>query len=133
MPFGILVDALDEHLGGLDSAQLARALGDAADDLAAVFPSLRRQEEPGRFGPHRAIAGLLERLPPGRGALVILDDLHWADEATAEVLAHVLRRPAARGLVLALARRSRHGRGAMVAALTPPPAAASWSGSSSDR
>ncbi len=34
-----------------------------------------------------------------------------------EVLAHVLRRPAPRGLVVALSRRSRHGRGAMVAAL----------------
>ncbi len=47
VPFGILVDALDEHLNGLDPAQLARAVGDAGDDLASVFPSLQRQAEQG--------------------------------------------------------------------------------------
>ena len=63
------------------------------------------------------MAGLLERLPSGPGLLLVLDDVHWADEASVEVLAHVLRRPAARGLVVALAHRPRHTAGRMAAAL----------------
>jgi DNA-binding NarL/FixJ family response regulator len=47
----------------------------------------------------------------------VLDDAHWADEASVEVLAHVLRRPAPRGLVLALADRPQHARGRLTAAL----------------
>jgi len=116
VPFAILVDALDEYLAGLDEARLARATGEAAADLGAIFPSLHA-DGAARFGPHRAVAGLLERLPPGRGLLLVLDDVHWADEASVEVLAHVLGRPAPRGLVLALAHRSRQGRGRMDAAL----------------
>src|SRR5918994_5382792 len=88
VPFGILVDALDEYLAGLDGARLERVAAEAAPALCAVFPSLeRRAIGAGRFGPHRAVAGLLERLPPGRGLLLVLDDLHWADEASVEVLA----------------------------------------------
>ena len=118
VPFGILVDALDEYLAGLDGARLERVAGEAAADLGAVFPSLHaRAGSAGRFRAHWAVAGLLERLPPGRGLLLVLDDLHWADEASVEVLAHVLRRPAPRGLVVALAHRSRHGGGRMAAAL----------------
>ena len=118
VPFGILVDALDEYLAGLDAARLERAAAEAAADLGAVFPSLAgRADGSGRFRAHRAVAGLLERLPGGRGLLLILDDVHWADEASVEVLAHVLHRPAPRGLVLALAHRARQGRGRMAAAL----------------
>jgi DNA-binding NarL/FixJ family response regulator len=118
VPFGILVDALDEYLAGLDAARLDRVAAEAAADLAAVFPSLAgRAAGAGRFRAHQAVAGLLERLPRGHGLLLILDDVHWADEASVEVLAHVLRRPAPRGLVVALAHRSRQGRGRMAAAL----------------
>ncbi len=118
VPFGILIDALDEYLAGLDGARLERVTGDALADLGAVFPSLHeRAGGAGRFRAHWAVAGLLERLPPGRGLLLVLDDVHWADEASVEVLAHVLRRPAPRGLVVALAHRSRQGRGRMAAAL----------------
>ena len=118
LPFGILVDALDEYLAELDPARFDRVAGEAAADLAAVFPSLeRRATGAGRFGPHRAVAGLLERLPPGRGLLLVLDDLHWADEASVEVLAHVVRRPPPRGLVVAFGRRPGQGRGRLAAAL----------------
>src|SRR5918994_1478787 len=63
LPFGILVDALDEYLAELDPARFDRVAGEAAADLAAVFPSLeRRATGAGRFGPHRAVAGLRGRL-----------------------------------------------------------------------
>jgi len=118
VPFGILVDALDEYLAAMDPAQIDRALGDAAADLGAVFPSLgQRADAGGRFRAHRAVAALLERLPPGRGLLLVLDDVHWADEASVEVLAHVLREPPPRGLVLALAYRARQSRGRLAGAL----------------
>ena len=70
VPFGILVDALDEYLAGLDGARLERVAGDAAADLGAVFPSLRGASGRRRALPRRTArcAGLLERLPAGRGA-----------------------------------------------------------------
>ena len=79
------------------------------------------------------MAGLLERLPAGRGLLLVLDDVHWADEASVEVLAHVLHRPPR----AASCSRSRTARGRVAGAWPrrsrPPPAAASSSGSSSGR
>jgi DNA-binding CsgD family transcriptional regulator len=116
LPFGILVDALDDHLGALDRARLDRVAGDAAADLGTVFPSLAARAG-GRFGAHRAVASLLERLPPGRGLLLVLDDVHWADEASVEVLAHVVREPAPRGLVVVIAHRSRQSSGRLAGAL----------------
>ncbi|WHT20666.1 hypothetical protein N8J89_06230 [Crossiella sp. CA-258035] len=39
-------------------------------------------------------------LPPSSGGLLALDDLHWADEASIDLLASLLRRPPAGRLVL---------------------------------
>ena len=43
-----------------------------------------------RFRRHREVAASLERLAP---VALLLDDLHWADEASLELVLHLLRRP----------------------------------------
>ena len=105
IPFYTLVDALEDHIGGLDH-------GADLDVLGSVFPSLRT---PGRAGPtsgmeryrlFRAVRTLLESLA-SQGLVLILDDLQWADEDTAELLVQLLRQPPRGPMLLTLAYRWR--------------------------
>ena len=63
-----------------------------------------------RYRSHRAVRALLERLAEARPLVLVLDDLHWADSASVELLGALLRRPPAAAVLMALAR-------------APPPAA----------
>lgn len=106
LPFGLLVEALDEHLDGLDRTRL-RGMESIAD-LAPIFPALHDLAPAGaplaaeRFRAHRAVRELLERLAATRPVVLVLDDLHWADPASLEVLTALLRRPPAARVLLAL-------------------------------
>lgn len=79
VPFGVLVDALGEAAGAPGDVPVAE-----------------------RFLRHRAIAARLEDLAP---AAVLLDDLHWADDASLELVLHLLRRPVAIPALLVIAAR----------------------------
>ena len=46
---------------------------------------------------------LLERLAVARPLVLVLDDLHWADSASVELLGALLRRPPAAAVLIALA------------------------------
>jgi predicted ATPase len=98
VPYGLIVDALDDHVALVGAVRL-RAAG---PDLGAVLPSARDPGSPAprrasqpvdRFAHHRAVRSLLELLARERPLLLCLDDLHWADEGSLELLLHVLRRP----------------------------------------
>jgi predicted ATPase len=45
-----------------------------------------------RYRAHYAIRALLERLAARQPVVLALDDLHWADAASIEVIAHLMRR-----------------------------------------
>jgi ATP/maltotriose-dependent transcriptional regulator MalT len=111
--FGVFQEALADLLATVPPARLAPLGGDQLALLRSVFPALpgppAGQPVPDveRFRLYRAVGALLAALAgPGRLVLV-LDDLHWADQGSIELCAHVLRHPPAAGLVLALAYRSR--------------------------
>jgi DNA-binding NarL/FixJ family response regulator len=111
LPFGVLVDALDDYLATLDHRKLERAGGERLAELAAIFPSLDGPAVPDgalqteRYRAHRAIQELLDGLAVGRPLLLALDDLHWADQASLEVVASLLRRPPDGPVLLACAFR----------------------------
>jgi DNA-binding CsgD family transcriptional regulator/tetratricopeptide (TPR) repeat protein len=114
LPFSVFVDALDEYLHGLDPRSLARLNEDVRTELAHVFPSLSAlstardvalQHE--RYRSHRAVRALLEHLAETRALVLVLDDVHWADSASAELLGALLRRPPAAAVLMALAVRPR--------------------------
>jgi DNA-binding CsgD family transcriptional regulator len=100
IPFGVIVDALNDYLGSLEPAVLRSLDGDTVHELAAVFPSLSAQRDDlagaraatSRYRAHYAVRALLERLAKRGPLMLALDDLHWADEASIEVIAHLLRR-----------------------------------------
>lgn len=60
-----------------------------------------------RFGLHRAMAALLSRLGEGGGLVLAVDDLHWADPASRELVDHLIRHPAHGRVLLVVARRGR--------------------------
>src|SRR3954468_10903821 len=79
IPFGVMCDALGELAGAPGAVPVAE-----------------------RFRRHRAVAAELERLAP---VALLLDDLHWADEASLELVLHLLRRPVPIPVLLVLATR----------------------------
>jgi predicted ATPase len=114
LPFSVFADALDEYVAGLEPHRLA-VLDDAVqEELAHVFPSLSAlagghqvasQHE--RYRSHRAVRALLEHLAQALPLVLVLDDFHWADSASAELLGALLRRQPAAAVLTAVALRPR--------------------------
>ena len=114
LPFWVFVDALDEYVHGLDPRRLDELDDDVRAELATVFPSLAglgtgyvtaTQHE--RYRSHRAVCTLLEALAKAQPVALVLDDVHWADPASVELLGAVLQRPPAARVLVALAMRPR--------------------------
>src|SRR4051794_27787702 len=109
VPFGLVVDALDDHVATMHP----RRVESVGPDLAAALPSAAPtsgapSSVPGageRFRSHRALRALLEMLGRERPFVLLLDDLHWADDASVELVLHLLRRPARAPHLLAFALR----------------------------
>src|SRR3954469_22428765 len=114
LPFWVFVDALDEYLHGLDPPRLNALDDDVRAELATVFPSLaglatgrKTAIQHERYRSHRAVSVLLERLAQTQPVVLVLDDLHWADPASIELLGALLHRPPAAQVLLAVAVRPR--------------------------
>jgi DNA-binding CsgD family transcriptional regulator len=120
VPFSVWADALDAYVA-------ARGLAPAdADDLAEILPSLRRPGASGssvadeRYRAHRAMRGVLAVLAADRPLVVALDDLHWSDPASIDLVAALLRRAPDAPVLLALAFRPGQAPQRLVAALATP-------------
>jgi ATP/maltotriose-dependent transcriptional regulator MalT len=114
LPFSVFVDALDRYVAGLEPKRLAGLDGQIQAELGHVFPSLwalagGREVSPQqeRYHSHRAVRVLLELLAQPRPLVLMLDDLHWADSGSVELLGALLRRPPAAAVLLAVALRPR--------------------------
>ncbi len=60
---------------------------------------------PERWRAQRALGERIVAVAAGRPLLLVVDDAHWADPATRELLEHLVRRPPAESLVLAVGLR----------------------------
>src|SRR5215831_16757680 len=114
LPFSVFVDALDEYVAGLEPDRLAVLDGAVQAELAHVFPSLSalaggQQVSPQheRYRSHHAVRALLEHLAQNLPLILVLDDFHWADSASVELLGALLRRPPAAAVLTAVALRPR--------------------------
>lgn len=120
-PYGAFVGLLDRRVPELTPRRL-RSLGkEALEELAAVFPSVAKAtahsvREPSsqagsvgleRYRLHRAVSALCDLLAADQPLLLAVDDLHWADSASVELLLYLLRRPPRTPLVVAVAFRPR--------------------------
>jgi predicted ATPase len=114
LPFWVFVDALDEYVHGLDPRLLDTLDVDVRAELATVFPSLaglakgrRTAIQHERYRSHGAVCVLLETLAQTQPVVLVLDDVHWADPASVELLGALLHRPPAARVLIAFAVRPR--------------------------
>lgn len=125
LPFGLVVDALDEFLESLGGGAFAAHAAEDVAELAGVFPALRAldagSEEPTtaaeRFRAHRAVRALLEGLAEPQPVVLALDDLHWADGASLELISYLLRRPPTAPVLVAASYRRGQAERALVSAI----------------
>src|SRR5512133_808535 len=125
LPFSVVVHALDEYVAGLDPGDLS-ALDDTVQaELAHILPSLAaladgravaHQHE--RYRSHRALCALLDKLADTTPVVLLLDDFHWADSASVELLSALLRRPPAGAVLTVFALRPHQAPERLAAALS---------------
>ena len=101
-PYLPFVEALRGWVESQEDDSLRQGLAGTAEDLARLVPEIERRLGPlpprAALGPHEerlrlfdAFARFLQNLAEGHGALVVLDDLHWADHGSLALLHFVLR------------------------------------------
>ena len=94
------IQALRTYAGHVDDADLARHVGPGGSDILRLVPEVASRlpdvpqppeldPEQARFRLFDAVASLLCRAAAQRPALVVLDDLHWADESSLLLLSFV--------------------------------------------
>jgi DNA-binding NarL/FixJ family response regulator len=117
LPYAVWTEALDPHLRSLGDRRV-QLLGIAEPDaLGPVLPALAQSGAADRHRVHRALRDLLERLAGARPVVLWLDDLHWADGASVDAVAALVRRPPAAAVLLAIAARAGRRPPALDAAL----------------
>jgi DNA-binding SARP family transcriptional activator len=99
-PFWPWTQIADGLLAAFDDATLVAALGNGAADLAQIVPEVKDLVDDyappppvdpasARFRLYRAVSGFVRRLSHVRPLLLVVDDLHWADEPSLELLTFV--------------------------------------------
>jgi signal transduction histidine kinase len=126
LPFSVWTDALDAYVAS-QALDLEAIGADVVLELGEILPSLRpsglgRGESVAdeRYHSHRAIRRLLELLGADRPLVLVLDDLHWSDGASIELIGALLRRGPRAPILLALAFRPSQAPGRLSAALAAP-------------
>ena len=116
VPYQPFVEALRQSVAVYSTAMLHQRLHGLERDLARVFPELLgRLSEPSdsipsdpeseRYRLFEAITGLVTGITATRSAILILDDLHWADKPTLLLLRHIVRSVQDAGLLIVVCYR----------------------------
>jgi DNA-binding CsgD family transcriptional regulator/tetratricopeptide (TPR) repeat protein len=112
-PYLPFLEALGQHIRIATPDTLRAQAGSVAPVLATILPELAQRlgelppsyplpPEQARLRLYEAVGDYLAACAAPRAMLLILDDLHWADPASLDLLCHVARRqPTARLLILA--------------------------------
>ncbi|WP_203672443.1 MULTISPECIES: AAA family ATPase [unclassified Streptomyces] len=116
-PFQIFTDAFADIDPTVLDEELVAALTPLLQGVRGAGGSLSHAGLSDRFSVYRAVAGALARLGEN-GLVVALDDLHWADPASLELVEHLIRHPVHGPVLLLLAHRKRQTPTPLTAALT---------------
>ena len=113
LPLAPLVNALRALTRAIPGDELAQVVGPAAPGLARLLPEL--SPDPAARIPADGIQsaqllelvlGLLGRLSAARPVMLVLEDLHWADQSTLELVAFLVRSLRAARVLLVATYRS---------------------------
>lgn len=103
-PLGPVIDALRELGGELSGARLSPVVGalrPLLPELAALLPEAPDPLDDRAADRHRVFRALVEVLDTVSPVVMVLEDLHWADEQTIDFLAYLLSEsPAELAIVL---------------------------------
>ena len=99
-PFTPFVEILEQMVRQIPADVLREALGDAAPDVVRLVPEIHRVVDdippPAELTPEQqrrvlfnAVLDLFRRLGARQPVVLLLDDLHWADDTTLGLLQHV--------------------------------------------
>ena len=98
VPYQPFVEALEFLMRTSDPGALDESIGGGRDDLARLLPGLRDSAAPPADDPqtarrrlHNAIGELFARVSRERPVLLVVDDIHWADTSSLELLRHLTR------------------------------------------
>ena len=128
-PYQPVVAMLRGWAGGASLAPLAERLGSRAAELGVVLPefgpqpagqdgSLRSGEaDTRRLRLFDALAALVAEIAAEAPLLVLLDDLHWADLPTLQLIAHLVRSPAPERTLFLATTRAEEGSDELAALL----------------
>jgi class 3 adenylate cyclase len=113
LPYLPLVEALGNYLSRSDVDAVASSLGAAGREFGQLFPQLAPHDAAPLGDPTQAklrlfeaVVALLSLAAQDRGLLLIVDDVHWADSATRELLDHLVRRLTTTRALLVMTYRS---------------------------
>lgn len=118
VPFNPVVEILEALGQGSDRAAFRKVMGENASEMARLVPQMRRwfpdipppQElsaEQSREMLFAAVSELLTRAAASRPVLLLLEDLHWADEGTLSLLNYLSRRISAMSMMIVGTHRDR--------------------------
>jgi tetratricopeptide (TPR) repeat protein len=99
-PYITSIEILEEVLLVLPDSALRDALGSTAPEIARLLPELRRKfpgiPEPAELPPEQqqrflfnSVLEFLTRLGKSCPVVMLLDDMHWADESSIQLLEHI--------------------------------------------
>lgn len=86
--------------------QAVQHLAQQYPDLAPILPGVNPGEEVSPSALFAAVAAALTELATDRPVLVVLEDAHWADRSTRELLTALLSRPVAAPVLLVISYRA---------------------------
>lgn len=112
LPLAPLMDVLRAVARSTPAAELDRCLGPARRELARLLPELdplaefgdSQDRSPTQLLEH--VLGLLTRLASDRPMLVVVEDLHWADRSTLDMVAFLVQTVQELGVMLLMTYRS---------------------------
>lgn len=124
-PFSPFADALDAYVAAQDLTDHQGWNDELAHELAGILPGLVGTGDGAslaedRYRAHRAIRRLLEILAAEQPLVLVLDDLHWSDRASLELIAALMRRNPAAPVLFALSCRTAQMPERLRAALADP-------------
>jgi DNA-binding CsgD family transcriptional regulator len=99
LPLSPIVDALRSLIRVMDADELEPLLGPARDELARLLPelapdrrtSLAAISEEGSVRLLELVFGVIQRLAAEQPLMLVIEDLHWADRSTLDLVALLVR------------------------------------------
>ncbi len=100
LPYLPFVEAIGNHLAASDVAELSERLGPTGRELSQLFPqfgdgpSPSATTDPGhaKLRLFEALVALITAAAEDGGLLLVVEDVHWADDSSRHLLDHIARR-----------------------------------------